>query len=68
MSEVTATHPYFDAVINEAVNEYGLTEGVSSWRLDLHAEAGSVQASMQVIYDSLALFPVAAGGTRAGIW
>ncbi len=22
----TATHPIFDAVINEAVNEYGLTE------------------------------------------
>lgn len=58
---------YFDAVINEAVNEYGLTEEdivKNGYRIYTELEQ-NYQASMQVIYDNTALFPVAEDGTRA---
>ena len=58
---------YFDAVINEAVNEYGLTEEdivKNGYRIYTELDQ-NYQASMQVIYDNTALFPVAADGTRA---
>ena len=58
---------YFDAVINEAVNEYGLTEDVivkNGYRIYTELDQ-NYQASMQVIYDNTALFPVAEDGTRA---
>ena len=58
---------YFDAVINEAVNEYGLTEEdiVKNGYLIYTELDQNYQASMQVIYDNTALFPVAEDGTRA---
>ena len=58
---------YFDAVINEAVNEYGLTEeDIVKNGYRIHTELDqNYQASMQVIYDNTALFPVAEDGTRA---
>ena len=52
---------YFDAVINEAVNEYGLTEEdivKNGYRIYTELDQ-NYQASMQVIYDNTALFPVA---------
>ena len=58
---------YFDAVINEAVNEYGLTEEdivKNGYRIYTELDQ-NCQASMQVIYDNTALFPVAEDGTRA---
>ena len=58
---------YFDAVINEAVNEYGLTEEdiiKNGYRLYTEMDQ-NYQASMQVIYDNVDLFPVAEDGTRA---
>lgn len=58
---------YFDAVINEAVNEYGLTEEdivKKGYRIYTELDQ-NYQASMQVIYDNTALFPVAEDGTRA---
>ena len=58
---------YFDAVINEAVNEYGLTEEdiiKNGYRIYTEMEQ-NYQASMQVIYDNVDLFPVAEDGTRA---
>ena len=58
---------YFDAVINEAVNEYGLTEEdivKNGYRIYTELDQ-NYQASMQVIYDNTALFPVAEDGTRA---
>ena len=58
---------YFDAVINEAVNEYGLTEEdivKNGYRIYTELDQ-NYQASMQVIYDNKALFPVAEDGTRA---
>ena len=58
---------YFDAVINEAVNEYGLTEEdiiKNGYRIYTEMDQ-NYQASMQVIYDNLDLFPVAEDGTRA---
>ena len=58
---------YFDAVINEAVNEYGLTEEEivkNGYRIYTELDQ-NYQASMQVIYDNTALFPVAEDGTRA---
>lgn len=57
---------YFDAVINEAVNEYGLTEEdivKNGYRIYTELDQ-NYQASMQVIYDNTALFPVAEDGTR----
>ena len=58
---------YFDAVINEAVNEYGLTEEdivKNGYRIYTELDQ-NYQASMQVIYDNTTLFPVAEDGTRA---
>ena len=58
---------YFDAVINEAVNEYGLTEEdiiKNGYRIYTEMDQ-NYQASMQVIYDNVDLFPVAEDGTRA---
>ena len=58
---------YFDAVTNEAVNEYGLTEEdivKNGYRIYTELDQ-NYQASMQVIYDNTALFPVAEDGTRA---
>lgn len=58
---------YFDAVINEAVNKYGLTEEdivKNGYRIYTELDQ-NYQASMQVIYDNTALFPVAEDGTRA---
>ena len=58
---------YFDAVINEAVNEYGLTEEdivKNGYRIYTELDQ-NYQASMQVIYDNTALFPVAEDSTRA---
>lgn len=58
---------YFDAVINEAVNEYGLTEEdivKNGYRIYTELDQ-NYQASMQVIYDNTALFPVAEDGTHA---
>ena len=58
---------YFDAVINEAVNEYGLTEEdivKNGYRIYTELDQ-NYQASMQVIYDNTALFQVAEDGTRA---
>ncbi len=58
---------YFDAVINEAVNRYGLTEEdiiKNSYRIYTEMDQ-NYQASMQVIYDNVDLFPLAEDGTRA---
>lgn len=58
---------YFDAVINEAVNKYGLNEEdivKNGYRIYTELDQ-NYQASMQVIYDNTALFPVAEDGTRA---
>ena len=58
---------YFDAVINEAVNKYGLTEEdiiKNGYRIYTEMDQ-NYQASMQVIYDNVDLFPVAEDGTRA---
>ena len=58
---------YFDAVINEAVNEYGLTEEdiiKNGYRIYTEMDQ-NYQASMLVIYDNVDLFPVAEDGTRA---
>ena len=58
---------YFDAVIYEAVNEYGLTEEdiiKNGYRIYTEMDQ-NYQASMQVIYDNVDLFPVAEDGTRA---
>ena len=58
---------YFDAVINEAVNEYGLTEEdiiKNGYRIYTEMDQ-NYQASMQVIYDNVDLFTVAEDGTRA---
>ena len=49
---------YFDAVINEAVNEYGLTEEdiiKNGYRIYTEMDQ-NYQASMQVIYDNVDLF------------
>lgn len=62
------SHPsYFDAVINEAVRDYGLTEADivnNGYRIYTELDQ-NYQASMQVIYDREDLFPQAADGTRA---
>ena len=58
---------YFDAVINEAVRDYGLTEADivnNGYRIYTELDQ-NYQASMQVIYDREDLFPQAADGTRA---
>ena len=58
---------YFDAVINEAVNEYGLTEEEiinNGYRIYTELDQ-NYQANMQLIFDNEDLFPMAADGTRA---
>ena len=58
---------YFDAVINEAINNYGLTEEEivnNGYRIYTELDQ-NYQASMQVIYDNEDLFPLAEDGTRA---
>ncbi len=58
---------YFDAVINEAVNHYGLTEEEivnNGYRIYTELDQ-NYQASMQVIYSNVDLFPLAEDGTRA---
>ena len=58
---------YFDAVINEAVNHYGLTEEEivnNGYRIYTELDQ-NYQASMQVIYSNVDLFPQAEDGTRA---
>ena len=58
---------YFDAVINEAVNDYGLTEEEivnNGYRIYTELDQ-NYQASMQVIYSNVDLFPQAEDGTRA---
>ncbi|MBP2620727.1 penicillin-binding protein PBP2A [Streptococcus panodentis] len=58
---------YFDAVINEAINNYGLTEEEivnNGYRIYTELDQ-NYQASMQVIYSNVSLFPVAEDGTMA---
>ena len=58
---------YFDAVINEAINHYGLTEEEivnNGYRIYTELDQ-NYQASMQVIYSNVDLFPLAEDGTRA---
>ncbi|MCD1278095.1 penicillin-binding protein PBP2A [Streptococcus sinensis] len=58
---------YFDAVINEVVNDYGLTEEEivnNGYRIYTELDQ-NYQASMQVIYSNVDLFPLAEDGTRA---
>lgn len=59
---------YFDAVINEAINDYGLKEEdiiKNGYRIYTELDQ-NYQASMQVIYSNESLFPVSeADGTRA---
>ncbi|MDO4667538.1 MAG: penicillin-binding protein PBP2A [Streptococcus sp.] len=58
---------YFDAVINEAIKDYGLTEEeIVNNGYHIYTELDqNYQASMQVIYDNDELFPLAEDGTRA---
>ena len=58
---------YFDAVINEAVSKYGLSEEEivnNGYRIYTELDQ-NYQANMQVVYDNVDLFPVAADNTRA---
>ena len=58
---------YFDAVINEAINDYGLTEEEiinNGYRIYTELDQ-NYQANMQMIYDNDSLFPVAADGSHA---
>ncbi|MEW4354687.1 penicillin-binding protein PBP2A [Streptococcus pneumoniae] len=58
---------YFDAVINEAIQEYGLKEADivnNGYRIYTELDQ-NYQASMQVIYDKTELFPVAEDGSHA---
>lgn len=58
---------YFDAVINEAVDRYGLSEEEivnNGYRIYTELDQ-NYQASMQVVYDNVELFPLAADNTRA---
>ena len=59
---------YFDAVINEAIHDYGLKEEdiiKNGYRIYTELDQ-NYQASMQVIYSNESLFPVSeADGTRA---
>lgn len=58
---------YFDAVINEAISDYGLSEEEivnNGYRIYTELDQNS-QANMQVIYDNTDLFPVAEDGTQA---
>ena len=58
---------YFDAVVNEAVSKYNLTEEEivnNGYRIYTELDQ-NYQANMQVIYENTALFPTAEDGTHA---
>ena len=58
---------YFDAVVNEAVSKYNLTEEEivnNGYRIYTELDQ-NYQANMQVIYENTALFPMAEDGTHA---
>lgn len=58
---------YFDAVINEAVSKYGLTEEEivnNGYRIYTELDQ-NYQASMQIVYNNEDLFPLATDNTRA---
>ena len=58
---------YFDAVVNEAVSKYNLTEEEivnNGYRIYTQLDQ-NYQANMQVIYGNTALFPTAEDGTHA---
>ena len=58
---------YFDAVVNEAVSKYNLTEEeIVNNGYRIHTELDqNYQANMQVIYENTSLFPTAEDGTHA---
>ena len=58
---------YFDAVVNEAVSKYNLTEEEivnNGYRIYTELDQ-NYQANMQVIYENISLFPTAEDGTHA---
>ena len=58
---------YFDAVVNEVVSKYNLTEEEivnNGYRIYTELDQ-NYQANMQVIYENTALFPTAEDGTHA---
>lgn len=58
---------YFDAVVNEAVSKYNLTEEEivnNGYRIYTELDQ-NYQANMQVIYENPSLFPTAEDGTHA---
>ena len=58
---------YFDAVVNEAVEKYNLTEEEivnNGYRIYTELDQ-NYQANMQVIYENTSLFPTAEDGTHA---
>ena len=58
---------YFDAVVNEAIEKYNLTEEEivnNGYRIYTELDQ-NYQANMQVIYENTALFPTAEDGTHA---
>ena len=58
---------YFDAVVNEAIERYNLTEEEivnNGYRIYTELDQ-NYQANMQVIYENTALFPTAEDGTHA---
>ncbi|MCY7106980.1 penicillin-binding protein PBP2A [Streptococcus oralis] len=58
---------YFDAVVNEAVSEYNLTEEEivnNGYRIYTELDQ-NYQANMQVVYENTSLFPKAEDGTHA---
>ena len=58
---------YFDAVVNEAVSKYNLTEEEivnNGYRIYTELDQ-NYQANMQVIYENTLLFPTAEDGTHA---
>lgn len=58
---------YFDAVVNEAVAKYNLTEEEivnNGYRIYTELDQ-NYQANMQVIYENTSLFPTASDGTHA---
>ena len=58
---------YFDAVVNEAVSKYNLTEEEivnNGYRIYTELDQ-NYQANMQVIYENTSLFPKAEDGTHA---
>ena len=58
---------YFDAVVNEAVSKYNLTEEEivnNGYRIYTELDQ-NYQANMQIIYENTSLFPTAEDGTHA---